>query len=465
MHRQIPPPIVVFLLLSALVLQSCGGGVTPQSIEQLEAMSHDTGVKILVVGIDGATFDVMQPLIDAGELPHFRQLIENGVSGTLRSRQPIKSPDIWTTVATGQEREDHGIEDFRNRDGDLISSIDRRSLAIWNITTALKRPTGFIGWWVTWPAEPILGYMVSDRMSRSRWSEWTKTETDSARTFPGELEEQLSQFICDPASPPMAEFDALFDWTDDERADFLTFDAPMFGHGFSVIKFAHCTQRTYEEIALHQLRNTEQPDLMGLFLIANDAMSHTFWHFYEPDEFDGVDPDQARRLGTAIPNYYRHNDETLGRLLEEIDDSTVVVVVSDHGFQASGITPAVRSTTEIEEMRERLKNQVAVGQSGTHHLDGIFIASGGPLGKGVRVNGDIHDITPTLLALLGLPVADDMEGSVLTNAINPEFLERFPIQKISSFEDVVPRPDMSSAGGDVEDPELRKQLKALGYLN
>ena len=453
------------LLPLGLLLGSCSDALEVETVEQLLELSSTTNQKVLIVGIDGATFDVMEPLLDAGELPNFARLIEGGVKGPLRSRQPIKSPDIWTTIATGHEREDHGIEDFRDRDGDLVSTSDRRTLALWNITTALQRPTGFIGWWVTWPAEPILGYMVSDRMSRSRWSEWTKSKSDTSRVFPAELEEEISDLICDPADPPMEEFDELFDWTPDERSDFLTFDTPIFGHGFSVVKFAHCTQRTYEEIALERLRNAEQPDLLGLFLIANDAMSHTFWHFYESDEYDDVDPEQAARLGSAVPNYYRHNDAYLGRLLDAVDEDTAVLVVSDHGFQPSGINPKPRSSKEIEKLRDELKNQVAVGQSGMHHLDGIFIAHGGPFRKGAKIKANIHDITPTVLALLGLPVAADMEGSVLSEAFEPSFFEKHPVQIVETFEGVVPRPDMSGNTPEVEDKELLEQLKALGYIN
>ncbi len=457
-HRRLLLP-----LIACLAVACSDGGVEVSSVTEIQELSHATGVRVLLLGIDGATFDVMQPLLDAGELPNFQRLIENGTHGTLRSIRPMRSPAIWTTIATGHLRDRHGVRDFRNDDNELVSSRDRRTLALWNLTSALERTTGFVGWWVTWPAEPVLGYMISDRMSRSRWTEWTGAVSDSAKTYPPELEAEVGGLACDPSDPPMEDFDALFDWTEDERNDFLAFDRPLYGHGFSAMKFAHCTQRTYEEIALHQLRSQTQPDLLGLFWIANDTMSHTFWHHFEPDRFEDLDPDQTERLAQSVPNYYRHNDQVLGRVLELVGDDTVVMVVSDHGFQASGVTPRERTSDEIEELRDRLVNQVAVGQSGQHNEDGILIASGGPIRKGARASGRIQDVAPTVLALLGLPMGADMEGRVMKDLFEPDFLERFPPRRIATYEGVVERPE--AAEGEVDDEELRQRLKALGYLN
>ena len=73
---------------------------------------------------------------------------------------------------------------------------------------------------------------------------------------------------------------------------------------------------------------------------------------------------------------------------------------------------------------EKLDRPVTVGMSGIHHIDGTFIASGGPIMRGARfkTQPSIADITPTILALMGLPVGRDMAGRVLEEIINPEFL-------------------------------------------
>jgi predicted AlkP superfamily phosphohydrolase/phosphomutase len=72
--------------------------------------------------------------------------------------------------------------------------------------------------------------------------------------------------------------------------------------------------------------------------------------------------------------------------------------------------------------------------TGIHKLNGVLIAAGGPILPGVRFETQptIADVTPTVLALMGLPVARDMSGRVLTEMIDPEFLARHPVQTIAS---------------------------------
>ena len=92
--------------------------------------------------------------------------------------------------------------------------------------------------------------------------------------------------------------------------------------------------RYLSDLAAHQVST-----VTGILLIATDPISHTFWHFWEPQRFRGVDPEQAARLGQLIPNIYRHNGLFLERLAELTDPHTVTIIVSDHGFKASGRRP------------------------------------------------------------------------------------------------------------------------------
>ena len=108
---------------------------------------------------------------------------------------------------------------------------------------------------------------------------------------------------------------------------------------------------------------------------------------------------------------------------------------------------------------------VTVGQSGVHHAEGILIAAGGPIVAGRFERFSIRDVVPTVLALLGLPVADDLDGRVLTEMIDPAFLERFPVQSIPSYETVIDRralrSESKSAAGEEEALET---LRSLGYI-
>ncbi|HEU5179373.1 MAG TPA: alkaline phosphatase family protein [Candidatus Polarisedimenticolia bacterium] len=446
-----------------------------RSLPPLAALGRPTGVKIVLVGIDGATFKVLDPLLRDGSLPSLQKLIARGARGVLKSLPQPLSPAVWTTVVTGQEPAVHGIRDFLvlhpgapdGKTATLVSSNDRRSLALWNLAGAFGDTVGFAGWWATWPAEPVRGWIVSDRMARSRFSEWHDGTPTSLLTFPRKLASELALLRVDPSRPPLEEIRDLAAFSPGEMAEFLAVKKPIFAHGLSVLKFSYCEQRTYEEMSLRML-SREVPDLTGIYLVANDPVSHTFWHDYEPQSFSGVPPEEVKRLGRLIPSLSMHNDRFLARLLKTLPRDTVVIVVSDHGFQASGRLPQPRPPDDFPGSFEQAhaqaleKGTISIGQPGEHDHEGIFIAAGGPIRRGVSVDADVLDITPTILALLGMPVAEDMKGRVLKEILQPDFLERYPVKTIASYEEHLKHELISPTDGD--DPEKLDLLRSLGYI-
>jgi predicted AlkP superfamily phosphohydrolase/phosphomutase len=418
---------------------SIAAGITACSSEkdplkELVERTKPTNLKILIVGIDGATFTVMDSLMAEGKLPVARRLIEGGARAVLESDPPMSSPAIWTSVVTGRSRVDHGVEGFIVMTPDsanpmrLSNSNDRDMAALWNWVGPFGKTVGFNGWWASWPAEPVNGWMISDRLTRSLWGEWQNERQTEYLTYPDELVADLFDMILDPMRPPI------------ERI------------------------KEYERFALHML-GQGQPDLTGLFLIALDPISHTFWHLYEPEAFEGVDPEEARRLGEAIPNLYEHNDRFLGEVLEHIDENTVVIVLSDHGFQATGELPRAVPANEFAALQSEAvqKGTVAVGQSGDHHVDGILIVNGPGIKRGATANAHIFDIAPTILALMGLPVEEYTDGRVLTEIIEPEFLEAHPLTTIRSYSDYFDREKLAITS-DPNREELLERLRSLGYI-
>src|SRR5262245_25621119 len=133
---------------------------------------RETGVRLLLVGIDGADWDVIDELIARGRVPNLARLKREGAWARLRSSVPTLSPLLWTTAATGKTPDRHGINDFLVADPRTgqrvpINSTFRRTKAIWNILTEAGLPSDVIAWWATWPAESILGHLVSDRVAYS----------------------------------------------------------------------------------------------------------------------------------------------------------------------------------------------------------------------------------------------------------------------------------------------------------
>ena len=208
--------------------------------------------------------------------------------------------------------------------------------------------------------------------------------------------------------------------------------------------------------------------VLTVFLIAVDPVSHTTWHYYEPQRFEGVDAEAAARLGSLIPRLYEHDDGVLAKLLELVDDDTVVLVISDHGFRASGQLPGETSRVDLRPLgihrEQSLERPVNVGMSGVHARNGILIAAGGPILPAARFESqpEVADITPTVLALLGLPVGEDMDGRVLVEMIDPAFLAEHPLRRVPSYEGMLERPALP--GPDADAATRREYLRALGYI-
>ncbi len=416
------------------------------------ACSRRPGRRVLLVGMDGATFRVADDLLAAGRLPHLKSLIDRGVRARLRSDPPMLSPAIWTTIATGKTRAKHGIRDFVQTvvdgKGYLVNSNFRRTAALWNMLTIFKRSSTFVGWWATWPAESVNGTMVTDRAARDRYADWTADpdHPEYLKISPAEAAAELGELIAPPEAIDPAEMRRLAPFTDAEMARLVDAPKAILFDGYSVLKFSYQAEKSYTEIARRCLR-AHPTDLTAVFLVGIDPVSHCFWHDYEPGEFKGVDPAEVERLKDLIPAYYAHEDELLGELMEAAGPETTVIVCSDHGFRASGwITQPYKA------------------QSGEHDLFGLFVAAGPGIKPGAApVRPSVFDVAPTVLALLGLPQARDFDGRVLREILEPGVVRRMP-KDIPSYDRVWHRQAPATAAGSRSDAAYIEQLRSLGYM-
>src|SRR3954465_12365411 len=116
--------------------------------------------KLIVVGLDAATFDVIDPLVEAGELPSLAGLLDRGARGRLRSTTHPLTPLAWTTMVTGVNAGRHGIWDFSRRDAsgyrlELVNGSDARAPALWHRLAAAGRRVGVVNVPFTWPAPDV----------------------------------------------------------------------------------------------------------------------------------------------------------------------------------------------------------------------------------------------------------------------------------------------------------------------
>ena len=146
------------MILMAFAAAAC----SPE--RQVEKLRHP----VVVVGVDGAEWRLINRLWNEGRLPHLRSIADRGVTAPIETFHK-ESPVIWTSVATGVYPDVHGITGFRVQaeDGDRpVTSTLRRVPAIWNMVSTAGLRVAVLGWWATWPAEDVNGVVVSDRTHR-----------------------------------------------------------------------------------------------------------------------------------------------------------------------------------------------------------------------------------------------------------------------------------------------------------
>ncbi len=135
-------------------------------------MRYNRGSKVILIGWDGADWKIIHRLIDEGKMPNMARFVEEGVIGNLATLFPELSPMLWASIATGKRPYKHGILGFTEPDPQTggirpITSISRKTKAIWNILSQEGRKCVVVGWWPSHPAEPINGVMVSNHYQRA----------------------------------------------------------------------------------------------------------------------------------------------------------------------------------------------------------------------------------------------------------------------------------------------------------
>ncbi len=410
---------------------------------------------VLVVGIDGLDWGRVADMIEEGRLPTLEQLRREGTSGMLRSIPPYISPSIWTSMATGKTEEKHGIQGFlvdrgRTREATPTSSNMRRVKAFWQILTERDMSVGVIGWLVTWPAEPVNGYIISNRLRRLlSWDDRTDDITRSLdrlldAVHPSTLLPELLELRAAGGDVPESEIESYLGTTSHlDNAEVRSLLAELrrirAGDLSALATLRHMTE-------------TSPTDLTAVYFRGLDLVCHVYWRHMEPESWGwDLAPEPVETFAPVIERYYVKTDEMLGEVLDLVGENTIVVVCSDHGFAGHRGYPG-------------FEGDVAVGTD-MHREDGVLFVRGPGIRKGVEITGaSVLDIGPTLLALMGLPVADDMDGRPLTNVMEPDFLETRPVTTIDTYETGEPTEEPEPIPSPV-DEEIKEQLRSLGYIS
>ncbi len=404
---------LIIASLVASVFTGCGGRAR---IER----------RLLVVGIDGAEWSVLTPLLDQGKLPNLARLINSGVACGLRSLEPKrKSPVIWTTIATGKYPEKHGISDYLDASGGrILTSNVRTARTFWDILGEDGRRVTVIGWLVSWPAEPVNGFMVTDYF---RYPPKADRPLPEKLTYPDELLGDVEPLrvsaddISDEDVVRFVDLDRVLSAEEAQRLPVPGMLAEMRGikaveRMIGSLRDFMAGDRTFLGVARHLI--AERPtEVCVVYLRGVDSTSHKFWPAAHPGEVGfKVSRSEAGVFGNTLERYYEYADEMLGDLLDAFGGGGTVIVCSDHGFE--GPKPGQRP-----------------GGIRDHGPVGVLVMAGKDIRSGSRIpERRVEDIAPTILTLYGLPVADDMDGSVVVEALTDRFLRTHPVTRTATYE-------------------------------
>lgn len=399
--------------------------------------------RVLLIGIDGADPEIIHRLIAEGRLPTFARLEREGASGRLRSQEPLLSPIVWTTIATGRPPQEHRVLDFVEAasDGTLvpITSARRRVPALWNVAGQFGKTSGFVGWYASFPSEKVRGFAVSDRIA---FHQVRSARATAGSTYPEGLAEPLRARFGEPL-PDLAA----------TRRRFLSRpEAPLSADGERRVKELakiYATSEYYRKI-LPDLASQHRPDLLAVYFEAIDACGHLFMEDAPPKRPSVTEQDYIA-FSATVDRCYEYQDEVLAELLQLAGPETVTLVVSDHGFKSGARRPVTSGRADV-------------GKAPLwHRLYGSIFLHGGSVRAGTRLTAaSIYDIAPTVLALLEVPMSRELRGRPLSQAFaQGTFSERPTIERYAPAEP--PRTAASSA--DAGGREAVEKLVALGYIS
>ena len=281
------------------------------SFDLLTATASDSAVaeetKLLVVGLDGGDWAIVDQLLAEGRLPNLKRLIDGGVRAKLLSISPMLSPVIWTSMATGVEPSRHGILDFLVEDKDSgsrqpVTSAQRQVPTVWEMLSRAGVDVGVVGWWATWPADPVRGYLISDRIAYQLFDFKPDPTKSQGKSWPPELYDEVRSLIRAPESIRWEEVTPYLSGARLSQDQFSVDEREML-QSFQTLL---ASGETYLSLA-QQLSDRFDPDLEIVYFEGTDTAAHLFMPYRDP-RLPGIDKDRFESFRAIVDRYYETAD-------------------------------------------------------------------------------------------------------------------------------------------------------------
>ncbi len=272
---------------------------------------------VFVLGLDGAAWPVVQPLIDKGALPFLGSLVDNGAWGTLEAPWPWATFPSWTSIMTGTTQGVHGLLDFSELDPAtmhvrFVDSTWRRVPAIWQLATTRGKRSVVLGVPGTYPPDRDVELMISG------FDTPVTTSIDPTFVWPPDFRTRLFREVGRFPLTPVQELRIGKGWHRKALAALLE----------SIQGKTRVARFVLEEL---------HPDLFVMVFGESDTVCHHFWHFADPRS-PRAEPGLRPELRTAIEQVYTALDSALSEIVQSSRLAPTVLLVSDHGFGGAGST-------------------------------------------------------------------------------------------------------------------------------
>jgi predicted AlkP superfamily phosphohydrolase/phosphomutase len=365
--------------------------------------------RITLLLLDGASLEYVLPRVAAGRLPNFGRLLDAGASMDLATIRPTQPDPVWAAVATGMYPAKNGVRSAASyfalgddRALDLLpdhcfshtlvrlgvvrdrpnSSAAWRARPLWTILGDYGLSSGIVRWPLTYPAQPITGFLVPDRFHQLIGS---MIEADERAVYPLD--------ILAPARDAFAGSGGATEWDEFYR-------------------------RAARDVIAERPVQLEAIRYQGL-----DTAGHYYLRYAQPRGFGDVSDRDRQQFGPILDRAYAAIDGEIGAAIERQSPGDLLLVVSGFGMQP--ISP-------VKHLAARVLRDPDVSGTHEHAPDGFVLAYGTAVAAGRKDRGSIVDVTPTILYFLGVPIGRDMDGYARADLFTRAFTAERPITFIPS---------------------------------
>lgn len=283
--------------------------------------------RAVVVGLDGAAWHLVNPLVEQGVMPRLARLLERSARGILKSTIPTYTPPAWTSAVTGVNPGRHGVYGFvqghaQHQPARLVHSGMIRSETVWSMVNRQGARAGIYNVPLTYPPQALTGWMVSGMMTpgygedMSGFAAWDKGDA--------ELESNILGWAPGYVLDLHANYEQ--DWRDDALCDRA---------------IASIRQR---ESVLRGLIDLDPPDVLFSVMESPDRLQHVYYRYMDPAD-EMFETPEAQRLRPRIAECFAALDDVVG-VLEDFAGDGGVIVCSDHGFTSWRVTVHVNRLLE-----------------------------------------------------------------------------------------------------------------------